>query len=131
MVAREPCGSEAAYQRHRRSKEAPCATCTDAHRKYTNTHNYPSPAPDGRAASPGQVVRVRELSRALLGDQRTVEAALGKPGDANRWSGVRASTVITALLELEDLSFSHRLPADPVGWLRSRMNGGITVEVSS
>jgi hypothetical protein len=38
--------------------------------------------------------------------------------------------VIAALLELEDLSFSHRLPADPVGWLRSRMNGGITVEVS-
>lgn len=50
-MAREPlpCGTEAAYQRHRRAEESPCEPCVIAHRELKATKDRERRAADGEA----------------------------------------------------------------------------------
>lgn len=57
----KPCGTEAAYQRHLKAREAPCEPCRGAHRKMTRAQYLkqypvfvalPSKAPEGAHHAP-------------------------------------------------------------------------------
>jgi hypothetical protein len=76
--------------------------------------------PTDRLISPGQELRIRELSKNLLGDQDRIDRVVGSP--VYTWSGVRASQVIAVLLDLEDTQFIGRTRVgNRVSWLRSRL----------
>jgi hypothetical protein len=107
-------------------KEKPCDPCREGARvyarQYTLTHprSGPKAEPTDRLISPGQELRIRELSKNLLGDQDRIDRVVGSP--VYTWSGVQASQVIAVLLDLEDTQFIGRTRVgNRVSWLRARL----------
>ena len=108
-----PCGTEAAYKRHLRHKEAPCDACRKAHRDLQREKRKPvviRPAPV--AVEPGETrLEALERQRELLSQAMKVAAEVDPKVLAPISRELRA--VWAEIAELSEDSASDR-GADPI-----------------